>query len=99
MENQYSYFLIKRPKRSIKRGDDAFLYRIEFLKLVADGDDRDGLLRDSVSTSLPTVMPRTKMMTKPALFRTFRTAHAASAAHPAVSLECKSTLIPLVISA
>jgi hypothetical protein len=59
---------------SIAMGDDASLYKIEFPKLVADGDDRDDLLRDSISALISTAMPRTKMMAKPALFRTFRTA-------------------------
>jgi hypothetical protein len=58
---------------SIIMDDDAYLYGIEFPKLVADGDDRDDLLRDGISTSSPTAMPRPKLMAEPALFRTFRT--------------------------
>jgi hypothetical protein len=36
---------------SIIMDDDAYLYGIEFPNLVADGDDRDDLLRDGISTS------------------------------------------------
>jgi hypothetical protein len=73
MENNDAYLRAKIPTLTIERDDDAFRYGIEFPRFVADGDDRDDLLRDGISTSSPTGMPRTKMMAKPALFRTFRT--------------------------
>jgi hypothetical protein len=94
MENNYSYLFINIPKWSIRRGDGVFLYRIEFPRFVADGDDGDDVVRDSISVIVPTAMPRTEMMANPQPFRTFRTSPTLAFAFGGREISSKNPLLP-----